>query len=435
MDSTITFIHRNINNLYQQLEVIKLQIMNTSYVYTEDDPRVPMLTTDQRYMIGVYSRMYTSTINHLTQLYDYLHRFHRNDHLSDTTPLFYYNGNFYTSAQTDTDNTENNNHLYRQPPVRSAQTPLRSVRPYTINTSRSSSSRNTHRPRSNVRTRHSSSNSNSSFTYPNELRSTNMPPLDLNIPSLTTPINTNYNPLNYTLASNNLRDITTPSDIIANLFRNMPTSFNDPVVVAPTPENIANSTSNQTFSSILNPINSNCPICLDVFESDTEVMQIIHCGHIFIPHQLNRWFQNNVRCPVCRYDIRDYEPNQTNDSGTNNTPVSPIHNNEGDNNAEDDVEDDHDDEEDVEDVVENVVENDIGSLQNINSNTSSVLPTNRHREIVEIQNQTTNALQDLLTNEVQGIFHNLFTNPEQPIENFTYDASDNAIVFDNFISR
>ena len=164
-------------------------------------------------------------------------------------------------------------------------------------------------------------------------------------------------------------------------------------------------------------------------------MQIIHCGHIFIPHQLNRWFQNNVRCPVCRYDIRDYEPNQTNDSGTNNTPVSPIHNNEGDNNAEDDVEDDHDDEEDVEDVVENVVENDIGSLQNINSNTSSVLPTNRHREIVEIQNQTTNALQDLLTNEVQGIFHNLFTNPEQPIENFTYDASDNAIVFDNFISR
>ena len=47
---------------------------------------------------------------------------------------------------------------------------------------------------------------------------------------------------------------------------------------------------------------------LERFESDTEVLQILGCNHIFNPTSLQRWFQSNVRCPICRYDIRDYVP-------------------------------------------------------------------------------------------------------------------------------
>ena len=36
------------------------------------------------------------------------------------------------------------------------------------------------------------------------------------------------------------------------------------------------------------------------------VSVIRFCGHIFRQDQLNTWFSSNCRCPVCRYDIRNY---------------------------------------------------------------------------------------------------------------------------------
>jgi rRNA processing protein Gar1 len=80
--------------------------------------------------------------------------------------------------------------------------------------------------------------------------------------------------------------------------------FNDPVPVIPTANELRASTIDLIFGSINNPINSSCPISLERFEDDTEVTQILHCGHIFNRDNLNTWFQSNVRCPVCRHDIR-----------------------------------------------------------------------------------------------------------------------------------
>ena len=51
-----------------------------------------------------------------------------------------------------------------------------------------------------------------------------------------------------------------------------------------------------------------CPITLERFQEGEQVCRIIHCGHIFKSASLQRWFRRNVRCPVCRYDIRDYCP-------------------------------------------------------------------------------------------------------------------------------
>lgn len=51
-----------------------------------------------------------------------------------------------------------------------------------------------------------------------------------------------------------------------------------------------------------------CPITLESFQENEEICRIRHCGHTFKKPAILSWFQRNVRCPVCRYDIRDYVP-------------------------------------------------------------------------------------------------------------------------------
>ena len=61
-------------------------------------------------------------------------------------------------------------------------------------------------------------------------------------------------------------------------------------------------------------INNRCPITLEDFQENETVCQIKHCRHTFKEQSLRNWFQNNVRCPVCRYDIRDYDEEEPSDS-------------------------------------------------------------------------------------------------------------------------
>ena len=66
---------------------------------------------------------------------------------------------------------------------------------------------------------------------------------------------------------------------------------------------------------------------MDDFNDNDMVTVIRHCGHIFHTEHLMNWFRSNCRCPVCRYDIRDYNntsseyfnsPGTTIDSSNNN---------------------------------------------------------------------------------------------------------------------
>ena len=59
-------------------------------------------------------------------------------------------------------------------------------------------------------------------------------------------------------------------------------------------------TTNRIFSDIYNPLNTECPITLVPFESNSEVAQINVCGHIFVRSELAQWFQENTNCPTCR---------------------------------------------------------------------------------------------------------------------------------------
>jgi hypothetical protein len=85
-------------------------------------------------------------------------------------------------------------------------------------------------------------------------------------------------------------------------------TFYDSIHVSPTRQQIEAATRIVTFSEIENPLNISCPVTLDRFENNSSVTQIIPCGHIFSPSGIDSWLQTNVRCPVCRRDIREYNP-------------------------------------------------------------------------------------------------------------------------------
>ena len=82
-----------------------------------------------------------------------------------------------------------------------------------------------------------------------------------------------------------------------------PAEFND-VVIRPTLDEIINATSRKLFANIDNPLNYTCPISHFEFTSDSDVIQLNHCKHIFNPTHIMQWFQSSVHCPLCRHDIR-----------------------------------------------------------------------------------------------------------------------------------
>ena len=84
--------------------------------------------------------------------------------------------------------------------------------------------------------------------------------------------------------------------------------FFTPVDVYPTQAQINAATRSVRYSDIVRPTNTSCPISLEQFDDDSEVTIIRHCGHIFNSGGFTSWFQTNCRCPVCRYDIRNYSP-------------------------------------------------------------------------------------------------------------------------------
>ena len=101
------------------------------------------------------------------------------------------------------------------------------------------------------------------------------------------------------------------------MFPNLRTAQEN-VVIAPTAEQITNSTEELVYSSDVLLSNTSCPITLEDFQDGDALQRILQCRHTFKRAAIQNWFQRNVRCPVCRCDIRDYlrpEPER---------PISPI---------------------------------------------------------------------------------------------------------------
>lgn len=79
-----------------------------------------------------------------------------------------------------------------------------------------------------------------------------------------------------------------------------------PVIVKPTQQQISDATKTYLFKEVKNPISHVCPIDKEIFLENDEVVIINHCRHIFRKHNLDKWFEEHVKCPLCRYDIREY---------------------------------------------------------------------------------------------------------------------------------
>lgn len=104
------------------------------------------------------------------------------------------------------------------------------------------------------------------------------------------------------LANNILRNINRSTDNSAVVTFTIPSNFSDPVLVRPTQQQITSSLEDIENST------STCAICQDLISFDG--VKIRHCNHEFHRSCISSWFGVNVRCPVCRHDIRD-QVNQT----------------------------------------------------------------------------------------------------------------------------
>ncbi len=77
-----------------------------------------------------------------------------------------------------------------------------------------------------------------------------------------------------------------------------------PVIVRPSRQQI------DTATELISPNSATsgeqCAICQEALAATTgQLRRIRHCGHDFHQSCIDVWFTGNVRCPVCRHDIRE----------------------------------------------------------------------------------------------------------------------------------
>lgn len=78
----------------------------------------------------------------------------------------------------------------------------------------------------------------------------------------------------------------------------------EPIIVRPSAEIIRASMTLETLQEDRSP-EELCVICQEGFSSGDQIRQIRHCRHTFHNTCILQHFENSVRCPTCRHDIRD----------------------------------------------------------------------------------------------------------------------------------
>ena len=107
------------------------------------------------------------------------------------------------------------------------------------------------------------------------------------------------------------RYLTNLPDLVFGANQNLATDINpfrelSPVIVRPTDRQIRDATQLLRYGNIVDAPNNRCPISLEVFNETDLVTRIVFCGHVFSTTELQTWFETNVRCPLCRFDIREH---------------------------------------------------------------------------------------------------------------------------------
>ena len=208
------------------------------------------LTPDQHRMLDIYTAQYRQTNDQINQLYRYL------DDIRNNMNMVIFSNNL------NTNNTMNSN-----------------TRNFNSNSNRR-------------RTR--DSEQHIFYDYNNPIN-----------PSIYLDNLTNYRNQNRNRGTSSTASSNASSNWTSEVSGLLSSFLNSTVVVRPTVQQIENASRLVSYSEIQNPNSEACPISLERFNPTDQVRQINHCGHIFLPNEFNEWFQTNVRCPVCRYDIRN----------------------------------------------------------------------------------------------------------------------------------
>jgi len=67
--------------------------------------------------------------------------------------------------------------------------------------------------------------------------------------------------------------------------------------------NVSQVTEELIFSNINDPYTTVCPISLETFEPNDQILRINRCQHYFKKNSLLYWFRLSKLCPVCRCDV------------------------------------------------------------------------------------------------------------------------------------
>ena len=73
--------------------------------------------------------------------------------------------------------------------------------------------------------------------------------------------------------------------------------------------NVLTSSSSIHIYNTLETEFESCSICMENFSSNSIVRKLNNCGHIFHVDCVDTWFETNIRCPVCRTDLREETEN------------------------------------------------------------------------------------------------------------------------------
>ena len=177
-----------------------------------------------------------------------------------------------------------------------------------------------------------------------------------------------------------------------------------PVPIRPTNEQIERATEERRFDEILQPINDTCPITRNRFNNSDNVLQILECRHCFTPNSLRTWFESSVRCPICRYDIREYNPMNVVNNPYRNVNTNNNDNNNDDDNDNNDDDDNHNDNNDD----DNDINNDIQSPDTQEDDDNDTVDTTNSQDLAR----------ELVMNELNNINNNpLITEQQRNLAN------------------
>jgi hypothetical protein len=90
--------------------------------------------------------------------------------------------------------------------------------------------------------------------------------------------------------------------ILLNAVTGMPRADLEPVVVRPDNQTIDRTTTLRPARET--DENEVCSVCQDHYTEGQAIRSITHCSHMFHKSCIDQWFERDVHCPVCRFDVR-----------------------------------------------------------------------------------------------------------------------------------